>query len=231
MLERFAVLWDVDGTLVDTAEMHFAAWVRQSRELGHDFTREQFAATFGRRNPDIIRYLYSDHVSDAEIARIGHSKELYYMESLRHGVELLPGVADLLKGFRAEGFHQAIGSSAPRANLEMILDLTESREYFEAVIGMEDTSVGKPNPEVFLNAAKKLGVEPLNCIVFEDAVAGVEAAKAAGMKCIAVTFVGHHGEDKLREAGADRIVKRLDEVNASEISKLLTICLNAPRRG
>src|SRR5262249_42176694 len=124
-----AAIWDVDGTLVDTAEMHFAAWVDLAAELGKPFTRADFAATFGRRNPEIIRAVFDAKASDATVADLGERKEAKYREAARRaGVELLPGAAELLRGLRDLRWTQALASSAPRANLEMILDLTETRD-------------------------------------------------------------------------------------------------------
>jgi beta-phosphoglucomutase len=215
------VIWDVDGTLVDTAEMHFAAWQRMANEMGRPFTRADFAATFGRRNPEIIRFLFRNEFTDAEVQDIGERKETYYRSAAEDGVSLLPGVRDLLDGLHACGVRQAVGSSAPRGNLDLILRLTDSRRYFDAVVSMEDTQRGKPDPQVFLVAAEKLGVPPGRCIVLEDAVAGVEAAKAGGMKCVAVTFVGHHPAEKLKAAGADRVVKCFTEITPDDVLALL----------
>jgi beta-phosphoglucomutase len=217
-----AAIWDIDGTLVDTAELHFRAWSELIGGLGQPFTRADFAATFGKRNPEIIHQLFGDRYGDAEIAALGDRKEELYRAAAGRGVPLLPGVRQLLEGLHAAGFKQAIGSSAPRANLDLILRLTQARPFFDAVVSMEDTRRGKPNPEVFLVAAAKLGVEPARCVVLEDAVAGVEAAKAGGMKCIAVSFVGHHPEDKLRLAGADLVVKTLERVSVDTVRRLFT---------
>jgi beta-phosphoglucomutase len=218
-----AAIWDVDGTLVDTAELHFDAWVELAREIDRPFTRADFAATFGRRNPEIIRGLFDEQATDARVAEIGERKELRYREAaVRAGVTLLPGAAELLRGLRAAGWPQAVGSSAPRANLDLILDLTNTRPYFQAVVAMEDTTRGKPDPQVFLTAAAKLGVPPSRCVVFEDAVAGVQAAAAAGMKCVAVRFVGHHPAEALRAAGADRVVECLTEITAADVRRLMT---------
>lgn len=219
--EPVAVIWDVDGTLVDTAEMHFAAWAKLAAELGQPFSRADFAATFGRRNPEIIHILFGQKYSDAEIARLGDIKENYYRAAAEKGVKLLPGVQELLDGLHARGIKQAVGSSAPRANLDLILRITDSRQYFDAIVAMEDTTRGKPDPQVFLVAAEKLGIPPRRCVVLEDAVAGVEAAKAGGMKCVAVTFVGHHPDEKLKAAGADRVVKCFTEITAGEIIHLV----------
>src|SRR5580692_5445939 len=113
-----AIIWDVDGTLVDTAELHFDAWVKLAVELGRPFTRADFAATFGRRNPEIIRYLFGEKYSDREVAELGERKELYYRAEAAKGVSLLPGVRPLLEAFSSACIPQAIGSSAPRGNLE-----------------------------------------------------------------------------------------------------------------
>jgi beta-phosphoglucomutase len=216
-----AAVWDVDGTLVDTAEQHFQAWYDVCRELGRDFTRADFAATFGRRNPEIIAYLFGDRFGPPEVAALGDRKEVLYRAAAGRGVTLLPGVAGLLEALARDGFQQAVGSSAPHANLELILDCTGVRRYFGAVVGMEDTTRGKPDPEVFLTAAGRLGIDPARCVVFEDAVAGVQAARAGGMRCVAVAFVGHHPEEALRRAGADLVVHTLADVTAAQVAALL----------
>jgi beta-phosphoglucomutase len=216
-----AVIWDMDGTLVDTAELHFEAWVELCRQLGRGFTREEFAATFGRRNREILQWLFGQAYSVSEMDELGARKEVLYRAAARRGVELLPGVRPLLQALHANGFRQAIGSSAPRGNLELIMDLTTSRPFFDAVASAEDTQRGKPDPQVFLVAAAKLGSGPAQCLVVEDAVAGVKAARAASMKCIAVSFVGHHSEDALRGAGADLVVKTLEYVTVETIRRLL----------
>jgi beta-phosphoglucomutase len=219
---RFAAIWDMDGTLVDTAELHFQAWEATCRELGRDFTRADFAATFGRRNPEIIRYLFGERFGEQEITDIGDRKEVLYRAAAGNGVTPLPGVAALLEQLHAAGFRQAIGSSAPRANLDLILELLGLRRYFDAVIAMEDTQRGKPDPQVFLVAAERLGVVPVCCVVLEDAVAGVQAARAGGMKCIAVSFVGHHPAASLMAAGADLVVQNLEQVTAEVVRGLFS---------
>jgi beta-phosphoglucomutase len=215
--DGYGAIWDMDGTLVDTAELHFQAWGAVCRELGRDFSRADFAATFGRRNPEIFAALFGDRLGAAEAASWGDRKEELYRAAARKGVGLLPGVRALLEELHRAGFRQAIGSSAPRANLELILRLTGIERFFAAVIGMEETQRGKPDPQVFQVAAERLGVPAASCVVLEDAVAGVQAARAAGMKCVAVRFVGHHPEAALRRAGADLVVDSLERVNAQAV--------------
>lgn len=219
--ENYGVIWDVDGTLLDSGEMHYDSWVRLAQDLGKPFTRDDFRTTFGRRNPEIIRLLFGEHYSDQEVADLGFQKEEYYRVAAREGLTLLPGVRTLLENLHAAGFKQAIGSSAPRQNLELLMELTGIEKYFEAVVGAEDTRRGKPDPQVFQVAADKLGLAPGHCLVLEDAVAGIEAATAAGMPSIAVTFVGHHLDNDLIIAGAKRVVKSLENIQVETIVELL----------
>jgi beta-phosphoglucomutase len=217
-----AVIWDVDGTLVDTAELHFQAWTTLARQLGKPFTRADFAATFGLRNPDIIPQLFGRQLSAQEVAELGERKEESYRAAARQqGVTLLPGAQALLKGLHAAGLKQAIGSSAPRKNLDLILRLTQIGHFFQAVVSVEDIQRGKPDPQVFQVAAEKLAEPPHHCLVLEDAVAGAQAAKAAGMKCIAVRLGGHHSEAALAQAGADLVVRSLEEVSVETLRQLL----------
>jgi beta-phosphoglucomutase len=219
--KAFAAIWDMDGTLVDTAELHFQAWVDVCRDYGRDFTRAEFAATFGQRNPEIIQQLFGDRFSARESEELGAKKEVYYREAARRlGVTLLPGARELLAGLHNAGFRQAIGSSGPRANLELIQELIGVQNLFAAIVGAEQTQRGKPDPQVFQLAAELLGVPPERSVVFEDAVAGVQAARAGGMKCVAVRFVGHHPEDRLREAGANLVVPTLEQVSVDMILNL-----------
>jgi beta-phosphoglucomutase len=217
-----AIIWDVDGTLVDTAEQHFRAWSELAAGIGQPFTRADFAATFGMRNPEIIRKLFDPGAGDARCAELGNRKEDLYRASVREeGVQLLPGAARLLAAFADAGWPQAVGSSAPPGNVELLLGVTGTRHYFRQIVTGDDVTRGKPDPEVFLTAAAKLRAEPARCVVFEDAVAGVEAAKAGGMRCVAVTFVGHHPAEKLKAAGADLVVPSLEEVSAERVARLV----------
>jgi beta-phosphoglucomutase len=216
-----AAIWDVDGTLVDTAELHFRAWQAVCAERGRPFTRADFARTFGRRNPEIIEALFGGEIGPREAEEMADRKEELYRDEARRGVGLLPGVRALVEGLGRAGFRQAVGSSAPRANLDLILRLTGVEHFFPVVVSGEDTRHGKPEPEVFLTAAERLGVAPARCVVLEDAVAGVEAAKAGGMRCIAVRFVGHHPAESLRRAGADLVAETLEAVTPDDVRRLL----------
>jgi beta-phosphoglucomutase len=220
--QPWALIWDVDGTLVDTAELHFQAWRVLAQELGKPFTRADFAGTFGWRNPEIIPKLFGSHYRDAEVQQLGDRKEDLYRAEAEKGVDLLPGVHSILNDAANAGALQAIGSSAPRRNIDLILRITETAGHFAAIVSMEETTRGKPDPEVFLLAARKLDIPPARCIVLEDAPVGVQAAKAGGMRAIGVTFVGHHPAEKLRSAGADLVVPSWENVSLAELTK----CVN-----
>jgi len=217
----WALLWDVDGTLVDTAELHFQAWLILARELGKPFTRADFAGTFGWRNPEIIPKLFGQEYDDEQINLLGDRKEDLYRAEAEKGVALLPGAKRLLDAVIASGGRQAIGSSAPRRNIDLILRITQTAPLFSAIVAMEDTRRGKPDPEVFLLGAKQTGVLPERCIVLEDAPAGIQAAKAGGMRAVGVAFVGHHPAERLQTAGADLVVKSLEEVGVPQLFDLL----------
>src|SRR5262245_5651462 len=144
-----AVIWDLDGTLVDTAELHFQAWTRLFQELSLPFSRADFTATFGQRNPEIFRKLFGDRFNEEQITELANRKEELYRAAARGGVDLLPGARPLLEALHAAGFKQALGSSAPRANVELIVEMTGTQALFDAVSCAEDTNRGKPDPQVF----------------------------------------------------------------------------------
>lgn len=217
----YGIIWDVDGTLVDTAEQHFRAWTALATEVGKPYTRADFAGTFGWRNAEILPKLFGNAYSPAQMLDLADRKEALYRAEAQKGIDLLPGVRKLMDELHQAGFRQAIGSSAPRANIELILQITGIAPLLGASVASEDTTHGKPHPEVFLIAAQRLGVEPRHCVVFEDAPVGIEAARAGGMRAVGVNFVGHHPADKLRRAGADLVVASLEEVDVDCVRALL----------
>jgi beta-phosphoglucomutase family hydrolase len=185
--EPRAVLWDMDGTLLDSAEYHWRTWQEVLEPEGHILTRDRFTATFGRRNQAVLRELLGRDVPESEMTRIETTKEARYRELVRTGgIKPLPGVVDWLARLRDAGWRQAIASSAPRLNIATILETLGLAAMFDAVAGSEDVTRGKPDPQIFLVAAAKLDLPPARCIVVEDALAGVEAAHQAGMRCIGV---------------------------------------------
>jgi HAD superfamily hydrolase (TIGR01509 family) len=182
-----AVLWDMDGTLLDSADYHWLAWRDMLHAEGYPITHEEFKATFGQRNDTILRGYFGADLVDAEVARIGDAKEARYRDLVRErGIALLPGVGVWLERLRAAGWRQAIASAAPLANVQAIIDALGIAPYFGAIVSAEDVRRGKPDPHVFQLAAERLGAPPARSIVVEDAPAGIEAAHRAGMRAIGV---------------------------------------------
>jgi len=208
-----AVIFDMDGVIVETGPQHFAAWRKLFAEMGRELSKEEFHGTFGRRNREILRYTLGDKLSETQIEELGRKKEEYYRALLGEGVKAAPGFVPLLKALRAKGFKIAVGTSAPQQNVELILDKLGVREQLDAVVTAEDVERGKPDPETFLLAAQRCNVQPRKCVVFEDAVAGIQAAKAAGMRC-----VGVGGMDM---AQADLMVDSLEKVTIPVVKSLL----------
>jgi beta-phosphoglucomutase len=209
-----AVLWDMDGVLVDSAEYHYAAWREALAREGVDLSYDAFRATFGQRNDTILRYLLGPDLPDSEVARIGDLKESLYRELVQtRGITPLCGVLDWLARLRDQGWRQAIASAAPRANVDAIVRALGIAHYFGAITSSEDVTRGKPDPQVYLIAAQRLGVPPARCVVVEDAPAGVEGARRAGMRCIGVTSTHPHLD-------ADLVVAALSDLPADSFEKL-----------
>ncbi len=212
-----AVIWDMDGVIADTAPYHFIAWQRAFNKRGVEFNDEDFKHSFGRRNDAIIRGILGDNVLLSEIEVISVEKENLFRDSARQKIKAFPGAVELMKELHEHGFSQALASSAPFENVKLILETLGIEDYFKAIVSDREVTEGKPSPQGFLLAAEKLGVEPKDCVVIEDAVAGVTAAKRAVMLCVAVTNT--HPADKLKEA--DLIVGTLEQVSADNLEKLL----------
>lgn len=184
---RHAVLWDLDGTILDSHEYHWLSWREAMAAEGIPLARSQFEAVFGRRNDVTLRGWLGPDVPQADILRIAEAKEVRYRRLVRtRGIELLPGVETWLERLRAAGWRQALATSAPRANVDAILEVLGIGPYFAARITAEDVNHGKPDPDVFLAAARAVAIPVYRCVVVEDSPSGVEAARRAGMRCIGV---------------------------------------------
>ena len=206
-----AALWDLDGTLLDSEEYHWQSWRDTMAALGRPITRDQFLATFGLRNDEILPRWLGTHATVEEIAKVSLEKEELYRALLKKGgVGPLPGAAEWVKKLHEDGWKQAIGSSAPKKNVDVVLEVLGLGSFFQAVVSGEDVTQGKPDPQVFLIAAQRLEVSPKCCIVVEDAPAGVEAARRAGMRVIGVRRDG--------ALSADVVVKSLADLPADAFS-------------
>ena len=210
-----AVLWDMDGTLIDSEQFHWISWRDTLAEEGITITHEQFLSSFGQRNDSILPQWLGAAASPERMARIANAKEELYRHLVRrNGISPLPGVGDWVRRLHKDGWLQAVASAAPRANIDAILEALLATDIFQAIVSAEDVHHGKPDPEVYLLAASRVGVPPERCIVVEDAAAGVEGAHRAGMRSIGVSRNGH-------PLPADVVVQSLDLLSPEAFDELL----------
>jgi HAD superfamily hydrolase (TIGR01509 family) len=210
-----SVLWDLDGTLVDSEQYHWLAWRDSMAAEGVTLTHQQFLKTFGLRNDAIVPQ-WIPGVTPERIAQIANAKEQLYRGLVREGgLEPLPGARHWTERLAQEGWGQAIASSAPRENVDAVLAVIGLAAYFQVIVSAEDVTLGKPDPQVFLTAAARLGSAPAQSIVVEDAPAGIEAARRAGMASIGVRRNGS-------PLPADLAVSSLTDLPPDAFSRLLS---------
>lgn len=181
------VLWDLDGTLVDTEELHYTAWQQTMDHFGATYDYEEFLAGFGRSNRSILSEKFDVPPDAPVVDEIANYKEATFRDLLRTGhLELLPGVADWLAALQAAGVRQVISSSGPMANIAAVVTKLGMGDYFLALMSGATLPRGKPHPDLFLNSAAAVGVPAAACVVVEDSIHGVEAARRAGMTSLVV---------------------------------------------
>ena len=208
------MLWDLDGTLVDSEDYHWQAWRDILAPEGLSITYEQFLASFGRKNDPIMREWLGDGYTPERSARLAEKKEADYRRLVAaNGLTPLPGAREWLTTLHEAGWKQAIVTSAPRANADVMLQALGLGHVFETVVVAEDVSLGKPDPEVFLTGASRLRVPPSRSIVVEDAATGIQGARRANMKC-----VGVNGRVALP---ADVVAKSLTELPPDTFERLI----------
>ncbi|MEN4041577.1 MAG: HAD family phosphatase [Anaerolineaceae bacterium] len=215
MPEPCAILWDMDGVLVDSGQVHYQAWQKVLQPYPIPYSWDIFAHTFGMTNTAIIQYLFQNP-SPEFIRGLDEEKELQFRAKVPGNVKEIPGARKWLGQFHTWNYPQAICSSAPPANIETILDEMQLRPYFSALVSAVKMA-SKPDPAVFLTAAEMLQIPPERCIVFEDAPAGIKGARRAGMKCIALTTT--HPADDLQEA--DLVIGNLAQLEPAQFQQFL----------
>ncbi len=211
-----AILWDMDGVLADTSPLHFATWELILNEQRIPFDRQKFHKIYGLKNRDLLPYLAGKPLDPKWSERIAAKKELAFRQLLPGKLLPLPGVIDWLIRFQSWGCKQAVASSAPPENVEALVDELGIRQYFDALVTPGDLP-GKPDPAVFLLAAKQLNVPPQGCLVIEDSIPGIEAAKRAKMRCLAVTTT--NPPESL--TGADIVVETMAQLTEAQIKILI----------
>jgi len=200
-----AVLWDLDGTLADSKEYHWRAWKAAMGAERLTVTEAQFLASFGQRNDTILGEWLAPEADPAQVQRVGETKEAFYRDLVKaEGVIPLPGATEWVQTLHEQGWRQAIASSAPRLNVEVMHHALGFSGLIDTLVAAEDVRKGKPDPEVFLKAARELGLPPERCVVVEDAEAGIDAARRGGMWSVGV------GDGAIE--AADVVVARLDHL-------------------
>ena len=215
MRVSWAAIFDWDGVILDSSRHHEESWERLAREEEKILPEGHFLRGFGRRNIEIMRDLLHWSEDLQEIQRLSLRKEELYREVVEDwGIQPLPGVRGWLERLGQAGVPCAIGSSTEQKNVLLGLRLLGLEPFFRSAVTAEHVQRGKPAPDVFLEAARRLKFDPRQCVVFEDAPSGVEAARAAGMRVVGVTTTHPGGHLD----GVDREVARLDELKTEELS-------------
>jgi beta-phosphoglucomutase family hydrolase len=184
LAEGLALIFDMDGVLLNSNTAHREAWTAYNHSFGLETTEEMIQRMYGRRNDQIVRDFFGDSLSDDEVARRGADKERLYRELVAPRLEqmLVPGIREFLEQYR--GAPLGVASNAEPENVSFLLDRAGLRQFFRVVVDGHQVSRPKPHPEIYLRAAEWLKVAPKNALVFEDSHSGVEAARAAGMRVI-----------------------------------------------
>jgi beta-phosphoglucomutase family hydrolase len=207
-------IFDWDGVIINSAAHHEESWERLAKETGKALPKDHFKRGFGMKNEVIIPELLGWTSNPAEVGVLSLRKEAIYRDVVRsRGIAALPGVKAWLRTLREAGIPRVIASSTHRENITTTLEVLGLGDFFTAIVSAEDVKRGKPDPEVFLTAAARIGVEPREGIVFEDALVGITAARAAGMRVVAVATT----EPKEKLAHADWVVARLDELSVAQL--------------
>lgn len=209
----------MDGVLVASGPAHRQSWRMLARKRGVDMSDREFAESFGRTSRDIIRSLWGDGLTDEEIDRIDAEKEALYRDLIAGMVPLTIGTRETLAGLRTAGLVLAVATSGPPENVELVLNEGRLQDYFAATATGFEVRQGKPAPDIFLLAAERAGLRSADAVVVEDAPVGIQAGRAAGMKTIG--FVGTHPAERLHEAGADRVVERLNQITPALVDEML----------
>jgi len=219
MLKLLGAIFDWDGVVVDSSHIHLKSWEMLAEELDLPLPHNHFELGFGKRNQTIIPDILGWTNNIELIEKWGLRKEEIYREiGYSDGIPLAIGSKEFLERLQPEPFLCAIGTSTERKNVELAIKQHDLSEFFSASACSEDVQVGKPNPEVFLKAAAGLKISPVQCVVFEDSPHGIEAAKSANMKSVALTT--SHPANVFVHLKPDLVIGSLAEVNPKQILEL-----------
>lgn len=212
-----AVIFDLDGTLIDNNAYHIEAWKIFYNKIGKPFSKEEYTKNInGRINRDIFNYVFNTTLSPELIEEYTQEKEAMYRDLYQPHIKPVDGLLDFLEDLEKERMPKAIATSGMVPNINFMFEHVPIQKYFFGVIDASQVTQGKPHPEIFLKAAISVNAVPSNCIAFEDSVAGIRSAKAAGMTVVALTTT-HTAED-VKEA--DLIIKDYTEISLKKLHEL-----------
>jgi HAD superfamily hydrolase (TIGR01509 family) len=215
-LSQYGVLWDLDGVLIDSSRQHLESWMRILPRFGLTMTKELHEQTFGMNNREILTIMLGEPPEADTLRRISREKESAFREIIRGTVEPLAGAVELLEQLHSAKMRQAIASSAPQENIRVVVNELQIGGYFRALVSGHDLPA-KPDPAIYLEAARQIALGPEACVVVEDAVVGVRGAITAGMRAVGVTNT--HPANALQDANL--IVESLLDLSVDEIAHLL----------
>jgi beta-phosphoglucomutase family hydrolase len=222
MSNNSAVIFDMDGVLVDNKHIHRKAWVEFCRRHNHPIKEEDFDNIgFGKTNREYLSLFFNREVSENEANKLGEEKERIYRQLIEKEIEPVKGLIPLLRKIKNEyGFKTAVASSAPRTNIDFVLENLKITSYFDVLVDESMVHEGKPNPDIYVKAAQLLEVMPEKSLVFEDSLFGVEAALRAGMIVVALTT--SHNKKELSEFSVKKVIKDFTEIQLEEVRDLLS---------
>ncbi|MGM0530083.1 MAG: HAD family hydrolase [Bacteroidota bacterium] len=222
MNKNAAVIFDMDGVLVDNKHIHRKAWVDFCQKHNHPIKEEDFDRIgFGKTNKEYLSFFFQREIPENEAIKLGEEKERIYRDIIEQDIDPVNGLIPLLQKIKKQyGFKTAVASSAPRTNIDFIMEKLKINDYFDVLVDESMVHEGKPNPDIYVKAAQLLEVIPEHTLVFEDSLFGVEAALRAGMIVVALTT--SHNKKELSEFSVWKIIKDFSEIGADEIKTILS---------
>lgn len=191
-----AVIFDMDGTLLDNMALHIETWIALCRDNDVEITvADYYASGVGGTAEEVVRHFLGQHLTDAQASALADQKEFLYRYLLRPRLKPLPGLRRFLWSLQRADVLMAVATSAGARNIDFVLEGLDIQAFFNVVVGADNVAQGKPHPDLFLRAATRLGVPPAQCLVFEDSLPGLEAARRAGMRAVAISTI--HPRDVL----------------------------------
>lgn len=208
-----AILFDMDGVLAANSDYHVKAWIEFAREYGRDLTEDDVKQRLGFNNREYMRFVLGRNPNEIEVRDATERKEALYREIYASALVAPAGLITLLESFRRTGISCGVATSAPAANVDFVMDGLGIRHYFKEIVDASHVKRCKPDPETYRLAASKLDSSPEECIVFEDAIAGIQSGKGAGMKVIAITT--SYPAEILRKHDPAAIIESFTDLQAS----------------